>query len=128
MLGKSEHSLNREMGTTGDPRVADKLRIYRLVEQQFEEIESQVRQEVVQNVRAKAEARNKALTTSQVKKDLKKPQTVTSKFKMLVVILKSCKSEVFLVGFRSIQHCGTYQCFEIQTHSPQTTLLCRNHN
>ena len=77
--------MNREMGTTGDPRVADKLRIYRLVEQQFEEIESQVRQEVVQNVRAKAEARNKAPTTSQVKKDLKKPQTVTSKFKMPVV-------------------------------------------
>ena len=91
VLGRSEHSLNREMGTTGDPRVADKLRIYRLVEQQFEEIESQVRQEVVQNVRAKAEARNKAPTTSQVKKDLKKPQTVASKFKMLVVILKNCK-------------------------------------
>ena len=109
VLGRSEHSLNREMGTTGDPRVADKLRIYRLVEQQFEEIESQVRQEVVQNVRAKAEARNKALTTSKVKKDLKKPQTVTSKFKMLVVILKSCKSEVFLVVFHSTQHCGTYQ-------------------
>ena len=81
VLGRSEHSLNREMGTTGDPRVADKLRIYRLVEQQFEEIESQVRQEVVQNVRAKAEARNKALTTSKVKKDLIKPQTVTSKLK-----------------------------------------------
>ena len=103
--------MNREMGTTGDPRVADKLRIYRLVEQQFEEIESQVRQEVVQNVRAKAEARNKALTTSKVKKDLKKPQTVTSKFKMLVVILKSCKSEVFLVVFHSTQHCGTCQLF-----------------
>merc|ERR1712029_895520 len=47
--------LIREMAT--DPKVAEKLRIYRMVEEQFQEIESQVHQEVTRDIRQKYQAR-----------------------------------------------------------------------
>ena len=49
-------SLIQQMAT--DPKVAEKLRIYRLVEQQFEEIESQVRQEVTRDIRESCQAKH----------------------------------------------------------------------
>ena len=49
-------SLIQQMAT--DPKVAEKLRIYRMVEQQFGEIESQVRQEVTRDIRESCQAKH----------------------------------------------------------------------
>ena len=47
-----------------DPKVAEKLRIYRLVEQQFEEIEAQVQKDVVHELHVKKQPENKGRLTS----------------------------------------------------------------
>ena len=42
-------SVDKLIQNIGDPRVAEKLRIYRLVEEQFNEVQAQVQKEVENN-------------------------------------------------------------------------------
>ena len=42
-------SVDKLIQNIGDPRVAEKLRIYRLVEEQFNEVQAQVQKEVANN-------------------------------------------------------------------------------
>ena len=42
-------SVDKLIQNIGDPRVAEKLRIYRLVEEQFNEVQAQVQKEVMNN-------------------------------------------------------------------------------